>query len=501
MNKFGWTSWFLLVAGIVLRCVALNQPLVDAGLLRQCQTAAYTQSLIEQGGFPLDVQLPWAGDSGARYVLEFPLYNFLVGGVHAVTGMLDLSGKMVTVLLWAASFILLQGLWRRILDAGQTFWANLLFVFAPLGVFYGQAFMPEMLVQVLAFGFLLLVLRYVEEPSLPRWLACGSVGLVALLVKLPETSHLYLILGVLLFQREGWKVAWRPRYLIAAVLTAAAIKGWSTYMDSVNIDPLSFGGSRENLRAFLGSVGERFTVRPWVMIAAYVGVFILPGVAAPVTLYGFWVQIRERVRPFLSLWLLSLALFYLLWLGNTAAKQSYYNLPALAPLCALFGIGMGALLRFPSLVRRHRSVAVVVAALVPLCAAPVLVYLFKQDRQILAAARWARANVPPGELILFRANHRYDMTDYPFNPVLAYYSGHRTFVRARFTPPSYTEAGLERATYALVTSPPPPEEGLVGRLKQLRSGSVLQEESTDWLSVADFRPFVSEDGFAAYKKR
>lgn len=481
--------------------MALNQPLVDANLLRQCQTAAMTKELIAQGGWPLSTQIPWAGDSGARYVLEFPLYNYLVMGVHALTGMLDLSGKVVTVVLWAVSFILLQGLWRRLLDAGQTFWANTLFVLAPLGVFYGQAFMPETLVQVLAFGFLLLALRYVEEPSLPRWIACGSVGLVALLVKLPETSHLYLILGVLLFQREGWRVVLRPRYLIAAGLTAAAIKGWSAYMDLMNIDPLSFGGSRENLRAFLGTLGERFTVRPWVMIAAYVGVFILPGVSAPVTLYGFWVQIRERGRPFLSLWLLSLALFYLLWFGNTAAKQSYYNLPSLAPLCALFGVGMGALLRFPSLVRRHRSLAIVMAALVPVFAAPVLVYLFKQDRQILAAARWAKANVPSGEVILFRTNHRYDMTDYPFNPVLTYYSGHRTFIRARFTPPSYTQAGLERAKYAIVTSLPPLEEGLVGRLKQLRSGSVLQEESTDWLLAADFRPFVSQDGFAVYKKR
>src|SRR2546428_10163432 len=160
--------WLFLFVGIALRCVAINQPLVDAHLLRQCITAAATESLIDEHGFNLSSSIPWVGDIDERYVQELPLYNYLVIRVHRVIGNLDMSGKIVSILLWAAAFFCLQFIWRRLLDREQTFWANLLFVIAPLSVFYGQAFMPEMLVQLLAFAFILLAIRYDEAPTVSR---------------------------------------------------------------------------------------------------------------------------------------------------------------------------------------------------------------------------------------------------------------------------------------------------------------------------------------------
>src|SRR5712691_3437097 len=96
--------WAFLIVGIALRCVAINQPLVDAHLLRQCQTAAATDSLIDQHGFNLSSGIPWLGDINERYVQELPLYNYLAMGVHRVIGNLDISGKMVSILLWVAAF-------------------------------------------------------------------------------------------------------------------------------------------------------------------------------------------------------------------------------------------------------------------------------------------------------------------------------------------------------------------------------------------------------------
>ena len=158
--------WLLFLLGIALRCVALNQPLVDAHLLRQCQTAAATKSMLAEPGFPLSARIPWQGDLVTRFILELPLYNYLVIGTHHLTGHLDLSGKLTSILLWAGSFLCLQFIWRRMLDERQTLWANGMFVIAPLSVFYGQAFMPEMLIQALAFGLILTTLFTTKVPPL-----------------------------------------------------------------------------------------------------------------------------------------------------------------------------------------------------------------------------------------------------------------------------------------------------------------------------------------------
>lgn len=498
---FDRSFWVLLSLGVALRCIALHQPIVDAHLLRQCQTAAVTRSLIEEPGFALSAQIPWLGDLDARFILELPLYNYLVMGVHRLTGNLDLSGKLTSILLWAASFIVLQGLWRRFRDPKQTFWANLLFILAPLEVFYGQAFMPEMLVQLLAFGFLLLAVRYDESPTLPRWTACAVVGMVGLLVKLPELAHLYFVLGWLLIRRGGWKAIFRPRYLIAALLTAAAMKGWSSYVDSINSVHLPEWTSKEALVGFVGPLENRWHLRPWLMIAGYLGVFVAPGLATLGIAWGVWISIKRRLTfSLLKMWLLSIAVFYGLWFGSAGSGQSYYNLPTVAPLCALFGIGSSAALAWGKIVAWQRTARICWILGTFLSAAPVLTYLFKQDGQILAAALWIRDHTAPEDVVIFRPNHRYDMVDYPFNPVVSYYSGHPTFVWTDNTPQQYRRVALDRALFAVVTTPPPPPAGVMASIGRLRGTKLPQTKSIDWLGSNGFTEFTAQGGFVIYKR-
>src|SRR5207244_4081195 len=157
----------------------------------------------------------------------------------------------------------------------------------------------------------------------------------------------------------------------------------------------------------IGTWDSRFDIKRWVMLGLYLAAFIVPGPAALITAYGLWNFLRIRQKKILGVWLLSLVFFYLLWFGNTAAHQSYYNLPALAPLCALFGIGMVKLLGLRYVLQQRRTAIIGAALCVILPAIPVWQYLFNPDRQILAAARWIRANTQPGDVILFRPNHRW----------------------------------------------------------------------------------------------
>ncbi len=388
-----------------------------------------------------------------------------------------------------------------ILNAQQTFWANLLFVVAPLSVFYGQAFMPEMLVQALAFAFVLLILRYDENPTLLRWSLCAGVGLVGLLVKLPEIAHLYLILAFLIIRHEGWRALFRLRYLLAAGATLLALKVWSGYVDSVNAAYLPEWTSKKNLGLFIGTWEGRFHLKPWVMAFLYVSAFIVPGLAMLATACGFWVLRWRKTQKILCLWLLSLLFFYLLWFGSGPNSQSYYNLPALAPLCALFGIGMTWFFEWHKVERWRNPAMVVAILLVVLSSVPVWFYLFKPDRQTLEAARWVRANTRPEDVILFRPNHRWDAIDYPNNPVLAYYSHRPTFVWAGNTPDIYRRMALERASYVVATLPSPPASGeMLGVWKRFRGSEFHQPEPMDWLEKNEFRLLTTEKGFAVYRR-
>ena len=245
-------------------------------------------------------------------------------------------------------------------------------------------------------------------------------------------------------------------------------------MDTVNAAYLPEWEGAANFRLFIGTFEERLHFTPWAMVVLYLGSFVVPGLTLPLAGYGLWVCVRGRQQQILLLWLASLAAFYLLWFGNTAAKQGYYNLVALAPLCALFGLGTTALLSFAPIARHYRIAASLTGFLLVVSAAPGLLYLFKQDRQILATAFWVRDHIPPGEPVLFRPNHRWDMANYPYNAVLAYYSDHPTFVWTGDTPERYRKLALERSRYAVVTLPQPPPQGLLGRLYRFRGADQRQ---------------------------
>jgi hypothetical protein len=288
---------------------------------------------------------------------------------------------------------------------------------------------------------------------------------------------------------------------MTAALTIVALKFWGNHIDAVNIGPLSLDSSTGKLSGYIGTLDSRFHFLPWAMVGLYLAAFIVPGPAALITAYGLWTFLRTQQKKFLGAWLLSLLLFYLVWFGVGPNSQNYYNLPALAPLCALLGIGMTSILEWQKLLRWRRTTVVVAIVLVVLPAIPVWQYLFKQDRQILAAALWTKENTQPSDVILFRPTHRWDMIEHPYNPVLAYYSERRTFVWTALTPESYRRMALERARYAVVTLPQPSASGrLLGAFNRLRGSVPPRSESRGWLEESGFRMFATEKGFVVYRR-
>ena len=292
----------------------------------------------------------------------------------------------------------------------------------------------------------------------------------------------------------------RPRYLIAAAITAASLKIWGNYADSINAIYLPEWTSKHVLPGFLGTLASRFTVKPWAMIILYTGAFIAAGPAVLAMVYGLREFVRRHRGDVLALWLLSIVIFYLVWFGNCGTAQSYYNLPTLAPLCALFGIGTGALLKWEHLACWRKAAAASVGIVLVLCATPVLLYLFKQDHQILAATFWIRDHTEVDDLIIVRPSHRWDMIDYYYNPVPAYYSHRRTFVLTRYTPEQVRQSALDRSRYAVVTLPRPASQGLLGAINRFRGVAEMKTDSLSWLTSAGFAPFQEGDGFSVYKK-
>lgn len=550
-NRF----WVFLVLGILLRLVALNQPLLDAHLVRQAQTADWTRNGFEETAWPLNAQVSWRGDTGARLVLEFPLYNYASAGLWRVCGQLDPAGKLASILFWSLSFFVLQQIWKRWLTPRQTFWANILFLLSPLSVFFGQAFMPEMCIQLLAFCIVHPLLLYRETSKLTHYALFALAGLLGLLVKSLETSHLYLFALVIFWQKDGLKLLVRPEHWIGGAITLAAYLTWTGYVNQVNQSLFPDWTASALFGSFLGEWQARLNWHFYFKVAAYLAAFVAGPVGLLIAVFGLAryvtgnhneTPIRERIAdrtgfpltPSLSpsagerdgvrgampspqtaqiqtsprrhrlpgfWWTGSLIFFYLVWGIKTAGLHSYYNLPALGPICYLFGLAMPAALDWINLRWRHSRrfataarVTLVALVIVPLLACTA--YLFRQDRTIYEAALWVKAHSQTSDLVVIRVNHRRDNNGYPEYPVFSYYAQRRTWVDTDQMKSAVRERAFATSQWAVITFPPRTTTW-AEKIRDRIARYVPLAEIPNWPKPdAGFTPIHTTDGFAIYRK-
>jgi hypothetical protein len=492
----------LWVLGILIHFIAINQPLLDAHSTRQTQTADWIYNAGQEDGLPLSAEVSWHGDMHARLVLEFPLYNYLVMPIWRMIGNLDVAGKLVSIVLWAISFVVLQAIWRQILTPRQTFWANLLFVFAPLSVFFGQAVMPEMLIQLLAFTVVYYALIYSKTESLVHYSIFAAAGLIGLLVKSLEISHLYIFFLALVWRKDGFKVVTRPHHWIAGTLTLLIFLGWMRHIDAVNSSGIPEWTASNSSRDFLGTWQDRFNWHFYVKTSAYVAAFVAGPVGLLIAAAGFKVRTERNRAGFW--WFYSLAFFYLVWGIRTAGWHSYYNLPALGPICFLFGLGM------PIVQDRIRSALAQPtqyrAAFATLCVAIFLpligcsAYLYRKDKVILQAALWMKQHTPENDLILLRMNHRRDINDYPEYAVFSYYAKRRSWNDTTKLRPVERARAIEKCNWAVMTRPPRGSTW-AERVRDKIGRYVPLQEPENWPPLAnEFHAVHSTDNFVIFER-
>ena len=472
--------WIFLLIGILIRVWNIGDPIIDAMYPRQGQTADAVRSLIEEPGIQLDSNASWRGTEPARIIQELPVYSYITQGLYEVLAwgaftpsspkpggadpsLIDIAGRLVSILFWAISFLLVQMLWARFLTVREAFWANGVFVFAPLSVFYGQAVMLEMVFLSVCLTFVLAVLRYSEKPTMLRFALLAFFAMLGCLMKFPPFSLLGLLAIAILWRSQGFKFLFRPVHFLGAILVVAAMKVWSGYVTSTNMAAFSFWTSEESLRLFLGTFHERIAPGMYVRIAAYIATLILSPagvIFATAGLFHAWKRKSSEAGFFVLAWCGSLVAFVLIWGAATASKHSYYNLPFLAPSAMLLAMGIVPFIdwlhsRCTPIRTRALIAVLVVAILFPM--ALMSAYLFREDKVLLVAVDWIKANVPAGEPIAVKLNHRSQTIEYMHIPIVGYYSGRPCFMLTEGTPVGEYDLGLRQCRYVVETLPEKPD--------------------------------------------
>jgi 4-amino-4-deoxy-L-arabinose transferase-like glycosyltransferase len=429
--------------------------------------------------------------------MELPVYNLIVYGGTVVGIPLHVAGRAVSILLWVASFFVIQQIWRRWLAPQESFWANLLFVFSPLSIAFGQAIMPEMLVLLLTVLLVWACQSYLNRPSLFLWWGIVILGVVGCLIKLPAVSHLYLMIAGVLWIRSGWKGVLGLRVICGALLTLICLWAWSRTTESVNAAYFSDWSSSANLRGFLGQWQDRLRPVYWVRLGFYLFLFAgTPVVWLVILLRGKTVVKDLRQYSVLVLWIVGLIFFILLWGPKTCMGHAYYCLPFLVPLCVGFGKS-ASLLRYPKWGGLGWSEGLVVGV-VGGCLV-MAAYLMRPDKTLRETTLWMRENIPAGDLVIIKANHSVYTREYPQLPGFSYLSGRRTWIWGPYLSDAERVRALETSRWIVETLPPSKTSWRENVRKQIKGHERPVEDISELKKTVGAELVTQGDGYRVFR--
>jgi 4-amino-4-deoxy-L-arabinose transferase-like glycosyltransferase len=328
--------WILAAAA---RLILINQPYVDHWSWRQTDVAAIARNFLQNGfrfGYP---QIDWAGDSPGYVGTEFPILPFIAAICYKFAGIHEWIGRLQAVILFAVSLPFFFLLVRETFGRTAAVWATFFYGFAPVNIFAGRSFMPDVPSLSLAIIGLYFFMRWIEDRK-PASFFVAAIGIsMSLLIKITSiviVAPLAYLAVAGICDRRPLKTRLatsrdhrsRLQLLSFAVIAfvPSAIWYWHAYQIAKKFYPYHF----------FGAGGIRIENFSWYWrIAQQTLISSLTPVLSLMALIGLFVQqSRDRRHTRLFHWWLAAMVLFVVVVGY-GNRHLWYQLP-LVPIAAAF---------------------------------------------------------------------------------------------------------------------------------------------------------------------
>ena len=315
----------LSILAVVLRFILIDQPYIDRWSWRQNDVAAIARNFANNGFRFAYPQIDWA-DSAPGYVgTEFPILPFVAAICYKFAGVHEWIGRSQAVIFFALSLPFFFLLVREIFGSTAAVWATFFYSFAPLNIFAGRSFMPDVPSLSLSIIGLYFFLRWIDNGKLALFFLAAIATSVALLIKLPTAVIGAPVLFVA-WRKWRWNFLKRPALWLFAAITLLPSVGWYWHAHQV--------AGRFYPYHLFGEGGLRIESFSWYWdIAQQTAISSFTPILSIMALIGLLVAARSKYSGLFYCWLAGMLLFIVVvGYGN---RHRWYQLP-LVPIAAAF---------------------------------------------------------------------------------------------------------------------------------------------------------------------
>jgi 4-amino-4-deoxy-L-arabinose transferase-like glycosyltransferase len=323
----------LWVLAIAVRLVLISQPYVDHWSWRESDVAAIARNFFENGFCFAYPQIDWAGGSAGYVGTEFPILPFLAAICYKFAGIHEWIGRSQSVLFFAVSFPFFFLLVREIFGGTAAIWATFFYAFAPLNVFAGRSFIPDVPSLSLAIIGLYFFLRWVRTPK-PASFYLSAIAISSSILIKATSIVVFAPLACMLVERRmprGTPGVPQKRptiYRMVAFAAIALVPSIAWYWHSRQIAQTYYP------HHFFGAGGVRLESLSWYWdITRQTATSSLTPVLTVLALIGLFVPPRGKFGGLFDWWLAGMVLFVIaVGYGN---RHPWYQLP-FVPIAAAF---------------------------------------------------------------------------------------------------------------------------------------------------------------------
>jgi 4-amino-4-deoxy-L-arabinose transferase-like glycosyltransferase len=316
----------LSILAVAARLVLINQPFIDYWSWRQCDVAAIARNFSENGFHFAYPQIDWAGGASGYVGTEFPILPFLAAICYKFVDVHEWIGRSQAVIFFVVSVPFFFLLVREIFGSTAAIWAAFFYSFAPLNIFAGRSFMPDVPSLGLALIGSYFFLRWIDNQRLMLFVSAAIAISLALLIKLP-TAIIGAPLLFLVWRKWRWSFVKQPRLWLFAGITLIPSVAW--YWHALQI------AERFYPHHFFGEAGIRIgNFSQYWHIVRLTATSSLTPVLAIMAIIGLFVTRRGTYVWLFHWWLVAMVLFVVL-IGRGNYLHPWYQL-SLVPIAAAF---------------------------------------------------------------------------------------------------------------------------------------------------------------------
>ena len=315
----------IIIFGVAIRFIGIDQPLLEGAMTRQIQTAEITYNLFAHG---FDIVRPQIHilPEPRYFIFEFPVFNSLVACLYKIFGVHEYLGRLISISAFGGTawFIWLIASHRLNKPIGRA--AVFAYSFFPLSIIFTRAFQPDPLALFFTVGSFYFFSEWLHEKTRAIFPAL-VLGILAFLSK---QVFAFILLPMCLYAlyRQKKAALVNPKLYIFIILTLLPALWWTwhgkqiylefpNYMSNTNLEYKYWF----NLK-FFGQYDFYKGIFQWLtgIILTPLGFFLF--------LTGFFVRVDQDGDKLIFFWAFGVAIFNFLFPLH-AYTHEYYHLPLL----------------------------------------------------------------------------------------------------------------------------------------------------------------------------